>query len=76
MVWGRAKLRESKLGAELTWDARQSTSLEAKVLREQVTDRPEVFFSKWIKIKSRRFDYLRCQTIIRNKPGFYYQEET
>ena len=29
---GCARLEESGLGTELTWDARQSTSLEAKVL--------------------------------------------
>ena len=43
---GRARLE-----SELTWDARQPASLEAKELREQVTDGPEMIFGKWIKIK-------------------------
>ena len=35
---GPARLRESKLGSELTWDVRQFSSLEAKELDEQVTN--------------------------------------
>ena len=39
---GRARLGESKLGAKLTWDIRQSANLEAKELMEQVTDGLEI----------------------------------
>ena len=44
MVQGCARLRKSKLGVEQTWDARESTNLEAKVLGEQdkSTDEPEI----------------------------------
>ena len=42
MVQGRARLGVSELGAELTWDLRQSTSLEAKELREQIADETEM----------------------------------
>ena len=34
MVQGRARLEEFGLGAELTWNVRQSASLEAKELGE------------------------------------------
>ena len=37
MLYGCAKDRKSGLEVEQTWDACESTSLEAKVLREQVT---------------------------------------
>ena len=35
---GRARLRKSGLGVELTWDAKQSISLETKVFAKQGTD--------------------------------------
>ena len=53
-----------------------SRALEAKVLGEKVIDRPRVVFSKWIKIKSRRSDNLSYCTKIRNKSGFYSEEDT
>ena len=40
---GRARLRESGLGSELSWDALQSASLESKELEEQVNDGPEIY---------------------------------
>ena len=40
---GRARLGESKLGAKLTWDAKQSTSLEVKELGEQVSGGPVIY---------------------------------
>ena len=43
---GRARLGESGLGVELTWDARQSTRLEAKELEEKVTDGPEIYLTR------------------------------
>ena len=52
MVQGRNKLGMSELGVELSWDARQSASLEAKELEEQVTDGPKMILAKGIKIKS------------------------
>ena len=45
MVQGHAKLGVSKLGAELTWDKRQSANLEAKVLGEKGTDGPGIFLA-------------------------------
>ena len=33
-----------RLEVELTWDVRQYVSLEAKELREQVTDGPRIYF--------------------------------
>ena len=49
----------------------QFASLEAKVLEEQLTDGPKMIFSKWKKIKSRRYDHLSYHTIIINKLDFY-----
>ena len=43
-MYEHAKLKEFELRVELTWDARQSTSLEGKVLREQVFCGPEMIF--------------------------------
>ena len=40
MVHGSAKHGKSGLEAEQSWDAHESTSLEAKELKEQVTDGP------------------------------------
>ena len=40
---GCVRFYEFGLGAELMWDARQSASLEAKVLRKQVTYGLEIF---------------------------------
>ena len=50
-------------------------TLGAKVLGEEGTNGPRIIFSKWIKIKSRRFDHLSYQTRIRSKPGFYSKED-
>ena len=43
---GRTRLEESRLGAVLLWDTRQSISLEAKELGEQVTDRPWIYLAR------------------------------
>ena len=43
---GRFKFKESGLGVELTWDARQSSSLEAKELEKQVTDGPGIYLTR------------------------------
>ena len=43
MVQGRVRLGVFELGAELTWDARHSASLECKELREQVTNGSRIF---------------------------------
>ena len=43
---GRARLGESGLGAQLTWEARQSTSLEAEELEGQVTDMPRIYLAR------------------------------
>ena len=43
---GRARLGESGLGLELMWDTRQFASLEAKELKEQVTDGPEIYLAR------------------------------
>ena len=48
---GHVRLEEFGLGAELTWDARQSTRLETKELGKQTTDGPGIY-GKQIKIKS------------------------
>ena len=58
------------------WDVRQSASLEAKELKVQVIDGPEMIFGKWITIKSRGFRLLSYQTRIRNKSGFNSEEDT
>ena len=42
MLQGRARDGKSRLKAEQPWDAREFASLEAKVLEEQVTYRPEI----------------------------------
>ena len=42
---GHARLGKAKLGVELTWDARQSASLKAKVLGEQGTDGLGIYLS-------------------------------
>ena len=58
------------------WDTRQSISLEAKELEEQVTEGHEMIFGKWIRIKSRGSKPLSYQIIIRNKLGLYSEEDT
>ena len=46
MVQGRARLRKSGLGAEHTWDTRESESLEAKVLWKQGTDGLGIYLAR------------------------------
>ena len=60
------RFSESGLGEELTWDARQSASLEAKELEEQVIDELKMIFGKWIKIKSKGSRLPSNQARIRN----------
>ena len=43
---GRARLEESGLGLELSCDTHQSTSLEAKELKEQVIDGPKIYLAR------------------------------
>ena len=43
MLQGHARYGKSRLEAEQPWNVRQSTSLEAKVLREKVTYGLEIF---------------------------------
>ena len=45
MVQARVRLGVFELGAELTWDARQSASLEVKELGEQVTNGSRIFLA-------------------------------
>ena len=43
---GRVRLGEFGLGAEITWDARQFSSLEVKKLEAQVTDEPVFYLAR------------------------------
>ena len=43
---GRARHVMSGLGVEQPWDARESSSLEAKELKGQVTDGPRVYMAR------------------------------
>ena len=45
IMQGRARVRESEIGLELTWDARHSTSMETKELKDQVTDGLEIYLA-------------------------------
>ena len=38
MVQRRLRLEKFRLGVEQTWDTRESTNMEAKILREQGTN--------------------------------------
>ena len=43
---GCARLRMPRLGADQTWDVRESANLEGKVLREQGTDGLEIVLTR------------------------------
>ena len=45
MMQGRARYRKSGLEAKQPWDTRESTSLEAKELDEQVTYGLEIIYA-------------------------------
>ena len=53
-------LGESRLEAKLTWNVRQSASLEAKELGEQATDGIEIYLAS---------DSFQIQIGVRNQPN-------
>ena len=61
----RGNLCKSGLGLELTWYLGSIVPMGLRMI-----------FFKWINIKSRGFEILSYQTIIRNKLDFYSKDDT